>query len=136
MTPSDVLKFASEHGAKMLDLRFLDLPGLWQHLTVPISELREEVFTEGIGFDGSSIRGWQAINASDMLVIPDPNTARMDPFTKEPTLVMICDIVDPVTRENYSRDPRHIAKKAEAYMRATGIADTAYFGARGRVLHL
>jgi glutamine synthetase len=97
-------------------------------LTVPISELNEEVFTDGYGFDGSSIRGWQAINASDMLVIPDPNTAVMDPFMKEPTVVMICDIVDPVTKENYSRDPRNIAKKAEAYVQASGIADTAYFG--------
>jgi glutamine synthetase len=128
MTPSEVLTFAADKGAKMLDLRFKDLPGLWQHLTVPISELNEDVFTDGIGFDGSSIRGWQAINASDMLVVPDPKTACIDPFMKEPTLVMICDIVDPVTRENYSRDPRNIAKKAEAYLKTSGIADTAYFG--------
>jgi glutamine synthetase len=128
MTPSEVLKLAADQGAKMLDLRFKDLPGLWQHLTVPISELNEEVFTDGYGFDGSSIRGWQAINTSDMLVVPDPITARMDPFMKQPTLVMICDIVDPITRENYSRDPRNVAKKAEAYMQATGVADTAYFG--------
>ncbi len=128
MTPSEVLTFAADQGAKMLDLRFLDLPGLWQHLTVPISELTDEVFTDGYGFDGSSIRGWQAINASDMLIIPDPITARMDPFMKDPTLVMICDIVDPITRENYSRDPRNIAKKALAYMASTGVADTAYFG--------
>jgi glutamine synthetase len=127
-TPKEVVEYASAQGAKMLDLRFKDLPGLWQHLTVPISELNEEVFTDGYGFDGSSIRGWQAINASDMLVIPDPNTAVMDPFMKEPTVVMICDIVDPVTKENYSRDPRNIAKKAEAYVQASGIADTAYFG--------
>jgi glutamine synthetase len=127
-TPKEVVEYASAQGAKMLDLRFKDLPGLWQHLTVPISELNEEVFTDGYGFDGSSIRGWQAINASDMLVIPDPNTAVMDPFMKEPTVVMICDIVDPVTKENYSRDPRNIAKKAEAYVKASGIADTAYFG--------
>jgi glutamine synthetase len=128
MTPSEVVKFAKDQGAKMLDLRFLDLPGLWQHLTVPISELNEDVFTEGYGFDGSSIRGWQAINASDMLVIPDARTAVIDPFMKDPTLVMICDIVDPVTKENYTRDPRNIAKKAEAYLRTTGIADTSYFG--------
>ena len=127
-TPKEVIEYASAQGAKMLDLRFKDLPGLWQHLTVPISEVNEEVFTDGYGFDGSSIRGWQAINASDMLVIPDPNTAVMDPFMKEPTVVMICDIVDPVTKENYSRDPRNIAKKAEAYVQASGIADTAYFG--------
>ena len=128
MTPSEVLKFSADKGAKMLDLRFKDLPGLWQHLTVPVSELNEDVFTDGYGFDGSSIRGWQAINTSDMLVIPDPKTACIDPFMQEPTLVMICDIVDPVTRENYTRDPRNIAKKAESYLQSTGIADTAYFG--------
>jgi glutamine synthetase len=128
MTPSEVVKFAKDQGAKMLDLRFLDLPGLWQHLTVPISELNEEAFTDGYGFDGSSIRGWQAINASDMLVMPDPKTAVIDPFMKDPTLVMICDILDPVTKEKYTRDPRNIAMKAEAYLKTTGIADTAYFG--------
>jgi glutamine synthetase len=128
MTPSDVLKFVSEKGVKMLDLRFLDFPGLWQHLTVPISELSESVFTDGFGFDGSSIRGWQAINASDMLIVPDSATAQVDPFMKVPTLVMICDIEDPITRERYSRDPRNIAKKAEAYLKSSGIADTSYFG--------
>ncbi len=128
MTPSEVLKLAADKGAKVLDLRFLDFPGLWQHMTHPISELTEDLFSEGLGFDGSSIRGWQAINASDMLVIPDPATARMDPFMKEPTLVMICDIVDPLTHERYTRDPRNIAKKAEAYVQASGIADTVYVG--------
>ena len=128
MTPSEVLKFSADNGAKMLDLRFIDLPGLWQHLTVPISELSEDIFTDGIGFDGSSIRGWQAIHASDMLIIPDSETAVIDPFMKAPTLVMICDIVDPITRENYSRDPRNIAKKAGAFLNSTGLADTAYFG--------
>ena len=110
MTPSEVLKFAADRGAKILDLRFMDFPGLWQHLSVPISELSESLFTDGHGFDGSSIRGWQAINASDMLVIPDPASARIDPFLKDSTLVMICDIVDPITRESYSRDPLNIAK--------------------------
>ena len=128
MTPSEVLKFAADRGAKILDLRFMDFPGLWQHLSVPIGELSESLFTEGHGFDGSSIRGWQAINASDMLVIPDPASARLDPFMKIPTLVMICDIVDPITRESYSRDPRNIAKKAEAHLQASGLADVAYFG--------
>ena len=128
MTPSEVLKLAADKGAKVLDLRFLDFPGLWQHMTHPISELTEDLFSEGLGFDGSSIRGWQAINASDMLVIPDPATARMDPFMKEPTLVMICDIVDPLTHERYTRDPRNIAKKAEAYVQASGVADTVYVG--------
>ena len=128
MTPREVIDFAKNKGAKILDLRFMDFPGLWQHLSVPIGELTEELFTDGHGFDGSSIRGWQAINASDMLIIPDPDSARIDPFLKASTLVMICDVVDPVTRENYSRDPRNIAKKAEAFLQATGIADVAYFG--------
>ena len=123
MTPTEVIAFAKNKGARILDLRFMDFPGLWQHLSVPIGEL-----TDGHGFDGSSIRGWQAINASDMLIIPDPDSARIDPFLKDPTLVMICDVVDPVTREHYSRDPRNIAKKAEAFLKASGIADVAYFG--------
>jgi len=128
MTPTEVIAFAKNKGARILDLRFMDFPGLWQHLSVPIGELSEELFTDGHGFHGSSIRGWQAINASDMLIIPAPDSARIDPFLKDPTLVMICDVVDPVTRENYSRDPRNIAKKAEAFLKASGIADVAYFG--------
>jgi glutamine synthetase len=128
MTPSEVLKFAADRGARILDLRFMDFPGLWQHLSVPIGELSESLFTDGHGFDGSSIRGWQAINASDMLIIPDPASARIDPFLKDSTLVMICDVVDPITRESYSRDPRNIAKKAEAHLKASGLADVAYFG--------
>jgi glutamine synthetase len=128
MTPTEVIAFAKNKGARILDLRFMDFPGLWQHLSVPIGELTEGLFTDGHGFDGSSIRGWQAINASDMLIIPDPDSARIDPFLKDSTLVMICDVVDPVTRENYSRDPRNIAKKAEAFLKASGIADVAYFG--------
>jgi glutamine synthetase len=128
MTPTEVVAFAKNKGARILDLRFMDFPGLWQHLSVPIGELNEGLFIDGHGFDGSSIRGWQAINASDMLIIPDPDSARIDPFLKDPTLVMICDVVDPVTRENYSRDPRNIAKKAEAFLKASGIADVAYFG--------
>src|SRR5439155_1348032 len=102
--------------------------GLWQHFTIPPSELTEELFEEGNGFDGSSIRGWQPIHASDMLVVPDPTTAVMDPFTALPTLSLICNIVDPLTKEDYSRDPRNIARKAEAYLKSTGIGDTAYFG--------
>ncbi|OCC15209.1 Glutamine synthetase type I [Dissulfuribacter thermophilus] len=128
MTPKDVLEFAKEKGVKVVDIRFLDYPGVWQHFSVPISELDEGSFEDGYGFDGSSIRGWQPINASDMLVIPDPSTAQIDPFFEEPTLVLIGDIVDPVTREPYSRDPRNIAKKAEAYLKSTGIGDIAYFG--------
>jgi glutamine synthetase len=128
MKPSEVIAFAKEHGAKMLDLKFLDFPGLWQHTTLPIHRLDESFFEDGAGFDGSSIRGWQPIHASDMLLIPDPTTARMDPFPKEPTLSLICNIVEPITREPYTRDPRNVAQKAERYLRSTGLADTAYFG--------
>ena len=128
MTPKEVLAFAEEQGAKMVDFKFLDFLGTWQHFSNPISELSESDFENGYGFDGSSIRGWQPINASDMLVIPDPTTAIMDPFMAVPTLTMICNVVDPVTKEKYSRDPRHIAQKAEAYLKFTGIGDTAFFG--------
>ena len=128
MTPKQVLDMAKEKGLKVVDLRFLDFLGLWQHFTVPLSELDETSFEDGFGFDGSSIRGWQPIHASDMLVVPDSTTAQIDPFFAEPTLVLIGDITDPITREPYSRDPRNIAKKAEAYLKSTGIGDTAYFG--------
>ena len=128
MTPKQVLEMIKEKKVRVVDLRFMDFPGVWQHFTVPISELNESSFEDGFGFDGSSIRGWQPINASDMLVIPDPTTAKMDPFFKEPTMVLIGNIVDPLTRESYSRDPRYIAQKAEAYLKTTGIGDTAYFG--------
>jgi glutamine synthetase len=128
MTPKEVLKFSKDNGARMVDLKFMDYPGMWQHFTVPIVQLEESSFEEGFGFDGSSIRGWQAIHASDMLVIPDAVTAVMDPFTQVPTLSLICNIVDPITKEKYTRDPRNIAQKAEAYLKSTGIADTGYFG--------
>ncbi len=127
-TPKDVLDFAAGHGAKLVDLKFIDWPGVWQHFTVPIHELEEDTFTEGLGFDGSSIRGWQSIHMSDMLVVPDPHTAFMDPFCDAPTLSLICNIIDPITRESYTRDPRHIAAKAVNYLKLTAIADTAYFG--------
>ena len=129
MTPKEVLDFAKEKQAKQVDLRFTDLPGLSHHVSYPISELSEESFEEGFGFDGSSIRAWAVIHESDMLLIPDPGTAFMDPFAEVPTLVMVCDIVDPITRQHYERDPRWIAKKTEAYLASTGVADTAYFGA-------
>jgi len=129
MTPREVLEFAERNGAQQVDLRFTDLPGLSQHVSYPITVLDEESFEEGFGFDGSSIRGWAAIHESDMLLIPDPTTAYMDPFGETSTVVMICDIVDPVTRQHYERDPRWIAKKAEMYLQNSGIADTAYFGA-------
>ncbi|MBU2549502.1 MAG: type I glutamate--ammonia ligase [Proteobacteria bacterium] len=128
MTPKQVLEFAKKNKAVMLDVKFMDFPGLWQHFSVPIAQLEESTFEEGFGFDGSSIRGWQPINASDMLVIPDPVTAQMDPFTAQPTLSMICNIADPITKEWYSRDPRYIAQKAEAYVKSLKLADTAYFG--------
>lgn len=128
MTPKEVLAFAEEQGAKMVDFKFLDFIGTWQHFSVPISEVDEGCFEDGFGFDGSSIRGWQPINASDMLIIPDPTTTMMDPFMAVPTLTLICNIVDPVTKEKYTRDPRHIAQKAEAYLKFTGIGDQAFFG--------
>jgi glutamine synthetase len=128
MTPKQVLEFAKENEAKVVDLRFMDFPGVWQHFTVPLSELEESSFEDGFGFDGSSIRGWQPIHASDMLVVPDAATAKMDPFFEVPTLVLIGNIVDPITRESYTRDPRNIAAKAEAYLKSTGIGDIAYFG--------
>ena len=128
MKPSEVISFAKEQGALMVDLRFTDLPGTWQHVTMPISQLTEELFEEGANFDGSSIRGWRSINESDMTMKPDPTTALMDPFTEVPTLVLICDIVQPDTHEPYDRDPRQIAKQATAYLKSSGIADIAYFG--------
>ncbi len=128
MTPKEVIEYAKKNNTEIVDLKFMDLLGTWQHFSVPISELVEHLFDEGLGFDGSSIRGWQAINSSDMLVIPDGATAVMDPFMQVPTLSMIGNIVDPITKEKYSRDPRNIAQKAAAYLKSTGIGDTAYFG--------
>src|SRR2546422_10495292 len=117
MTAKDVLKLAKEKGAKIVDLRFIDLPGLWQHFSIPVSELNEGIFEEGLGFDGSSIRGFQTIDESDMRLIPDASSAVMDPFTAGPTLVMICNVKDPVTGQWYSSDPRYLAPKAEAKVR-------------------
>ena len=128
MTPKEVLEFAKENGAKAVDVRFLDFPGMWQHVTFPLHELEESTFEDGFGFDGSSIRGWQPIHASDMLVVPDPDTAKIDPFYDESTLVLIGNIADPLTKEAYTRDPRNIARKAENYLKSTGVGDVAYFG--------
>lgn len=128
MTPKEVLEFARENGTVMVDMKFMDFPGMWQHFSVPIGELNEDSFEDGFGFDGSSIRGWQPINASDMLVIPNAETAMMDPFCAHPTLSLICNIFDPVTKESYTRDPRNVAQKAENYLLSTGLADTAHFG--------
>jgi glutamine synthetase len=124
----NVFRIIKENKVKMVDLKFMDFPGQWQHFSVPVHELTEESFEEGFGFDGSSIRGWKSINESDMLVIPDPTTAFIDPFIEVPTISLICDVYDPVTKEKYERCPRYIAQKAEAYLKSTGIADTAYFG--------
>jgi len=117
-----------EKDVKAVDLRFMDFPGLWQHFTIPVSKLDEDVFEDGLGFDGSSIRGWQAINESDMLLLPQPETAMIDPFTALPTLTMICNIQDPITREDYTRDPRNVARKAVNYLNQTGVADTCFIG--------
>jgi len=128
MTPKDFLDFAKKHSAEMVDLKFTDLLGTWQHCSFPIDTWDEGTFEEGVGFDGSSIRGWQGIHVSDMMAVPDPNTACLDPFFEKPTVSVIANIVDPITREDYSRDPRHIARKGEAYLKTTGVADTAYIG--------
>ena len=127
-TPEDVTRAIKEHDIKIADVRFTDLPGTWQHFSVPVSTIDADTFSEGIGFDGSSIRGFQMIHESDMLVIPDPTTALLDPFTAVPTLVLICNIRDPITGESYSRDPRYIAQKAETYLQSTGLADVSYWG--------
>src|SRR5213596_92899 len=127
--PKTVLEFVKKNNVKLLDLRFTDLPGLWHHVSYPIDQLSEDSFEEGFGMDGSSIRGWAAIHESDMLLIPDASTYMLDPFTEAPTLVMVCDVTDPVTKQRYDRDPRYIARKAEMYLSSTGLADTAYFGA-------
>ncbi|HEY5595058.1 MAG TPA: type I glutamate--ammonia ligase, partial [Nitrospiria bacterium] len=128
MNVKEVLEFAKKNKVEVVDLKFVDFPGTWQHFTIPVEEMTEALFKEGSGFDGSSIRGWQAINNSDMLVVPDPNTAILDPFCQAPTLSMVCDIMDPITQESYSRDPRYIAKKAESYLLKSKIGDVAYFG--------
>jgi glutamine synthetase len=126
--PREALEWAEETRAAMVDLKFCDLFGRWQHMTLPITSFDESAFDEGLGFDGSSIRGWQGIEESDMLLMPDPATAILDPFTEAPTLSLVCEIADPVTKEPYGRDPRRVARQAEEYLRQTGIADTAFFG--------
>jgi glutamine synthetase len=134
MTPHEVADFIKQKGIKIVDLKFNDLPGLWQHFSIPVLEMTEmddltkSIWAEGIGFDGSSIRGFQQINESDMILIPDPKTAVQDPVTAHPTLSLICDIYDPLTRQPYTRDPRYVARKAEEYLKTTAIADTSYWG--------
>ncbi|MCS7255396.1 MAG: glutamine synthetase beta-grasp domain-containing protein, partial [Thermomicrobium sp.] len=127
-TPEQVLDLIRKHDIRIVDLRFTDIPGTWQHASLPASQLSLADFERGIGFDGSSIRGFQAIEESDMLLMPDPTTAFVDPFATIPTLVLICNVFDPETRRPYSRDPRYVAQKAEEFLRATGIADTSYWG--------
>jgi glutamine synthetase len=128
MTPKDVVAMIDKEGVQVVDLRFMDFPGIWQHFSVPAHEISEETFDEGVGFDGSSIRGWQAINESDMIVKPVASSAFIDPFLDAKTLVMTCDIADPITGEDYTRDPRAIARKADNYLKASGIGDMVYFG--------
>ncbi|NBT14382.1 MAG: glutamine synthetase, partial [Planctomycetia bacterium] len=128
MKPREVLALCREKEVKAVDLRFTDFLGAWQHFTIPVGKLEEDTFDDGLGFDGSSIRGWQAINESDMLLVPVPDTAVVDPFATIPTLSIICNIQDPITREDYSRDPRNVARKAVHYLKGTGIADTCFIG--------
>jgi glutamine synthetase len=134
MTPEEVLKFVKENNIKIVDLKFNDLPGLWQHFSIPASELTDiddptrGIWVDGIGFDGSSIRGFQKIQESDMILIPDPETAVIDPVCETPTLSIICDIHEPLNKQPYTRDPRYIAKKAEGYLKSSGIADLSYWG--------
>ena len=128
MNVKEVLDLVKKNKVEIVDFKFVDVPGLWQHFSIPAGELTADLFEDGIGFDGSSIRGFQTINESDMLLIPDPETAIMDPFTEHPTLSLICNVIDAVTRESYSRDPRYIAQKAEKYLKSSGIADISYWG--------
>lgn len=123
-----ILSYVKDNNIQFIDFKFMDFPGQWQHFTVPVSQLSEDSFEDGYGFDGSSIRGWKPINESDMLIIPDPNTVFVDEFIEAPTLSLICDVYEPATKEKYSRCPRNIAQKAEAYVKSTGLADTVYFG--------
>jgi len=128
MTPREVLEYAKKNRAQVVDLKFVDLPGTWQHFTIPIEELNEGTFKDGSGLDGSSIRGWKTIDNSDMLVVPDPDTACTDPFTAVPTLSLVGNVMDPITREIYERDPRYIAQKAEKHLKSTKIGDISYWG--------
>ncbi|MEK7280985.1 MAG: glutamine synthetase beta-grasp domain-containing protein, partial [Chloroflexota bacterium] len=127
-TPSDVIELCQKQKLQIVDLKFTDLPGQMQHFSIPASGLEPNVFSEGLGFDGSSIRGFQAIHESDMLLVPDPTTAFVDPVYKIPTLSILCDVKDPLSKDHYWRDPRYVAKKAESYLRSIGLADTAYYG--------
>ncbi len=128
MDVNECLEFAKKNRAEFVDLRFCDVPGLWQHFSIPASEFSEGLFEDGIGYDGSSIRGFKAIQESDMLLVPDPQSAFLDPFTDLPTLTLVCNVRDPITGLPYERDPRHVARKAETHLEATGVADVSYWG--------
>jgi len=128
VSPKEILAWIRQEAVRAVDLRFMDFPGSWKHFTIPSERLDEGSFEDGFGFDASSVRGWQKINESDMLVVPVPESAFIDPFRQEKTLNLFCNILDPITREDYSRDPRNVARKAEVYLRSTGVADTACFG--------
>ncbi len=136
MTAKEAIKFIEDNGAKLIDLRFSDFIGQWQHTTVPAHEITEDIFEDGLGFDGSSIRGWQAIHNSDMIMLPDPSTIKMDPFIEVPTAYMICNIFDPISKERYTKDPRNIATKAIKYLQSTGLADTCFIGPEAEFFHL
>src|SRR5262245_11610425 len=127
-SPDEVFRLCKDNKVEVIDLRFIDFPGLWQHFSIPVDKLDADAFESGVGFDGSSIRGWQGIEESDMLVIPDPTTAFIDPFAQVPTCVLVCNIADPITREEYTRRPRNLCRKAAKHLKATGIAETAFFG--------
>src|ERR1043165_1084861 len=128
MSVKDALDLAKKNKVEIVDLKFVDFPGLWQHFSIPATELNAELFEEGLGFDGSSIRGFQSINESDMILLPDADSAMIDPFSEHSTVSFICNVLDAVTREPYTRDPRYVTQKAEKYLKSTGIADTSYWG--------
>ena len=128
MPVKDALEMAKKNKAEIVDFKFIDLPGLWQHFSIPATELSADVFEQGLGFDGSSIRGFQSINESDMILLPDPDTAIMDPFREHSTISFVCNVLDAITREPYSRDPRFVTQKAEKYLKSSGIADISYWG--------
>jgi glutamine synthetase len=128
MKPADVTKLIEESSAHFIDFKFIDLPGRWQHFTIPVSEYSEDLFEEGLGFDGSSVAGWKTIDSSDMLVMPDPSSARIDPFIEVPTVSLLCTVVDPMTLQGYNRDPRGVAQRDEALLKSTGLADTCFIG--------
>jgi hypothetical protein len=128
MSVKDALEMAKKNKVEIVDFKFVDVPGLWQHFSIPATDLDADKFESGLGFDGSSIRGFQSINESDMILLPDPDTAMMDPFTEHPTMSFVCNVLDAITREPYSRDPRYVAQKAEKYLKSSGIADISYWG--------